>query len=68
VAVPGKAFTSFRFLPFYRDAFRVLVLGKTPDEVAAMNGWRLHSDGVHLNSHGAAILEDLVQGFIEGAA
>jgi hypothetical protein len=49
VAAPGRAFTSFRFLPFYRDAFRVLVLGKSPDEVARLNGWRFHTDGVHLN-------------------
>jgi hypothetical protein len=28
------------FLPVYHDAFRVLVLGKSPEEVAQMNGWR----------------------------
>src|ERR1700733_667907 len=66
VAAPGRAFTSFRFLPFYRDAFRVSVLRKTPDEVAQLNGWRLHTDGVHLNSRGAMIAADLVQEFIDG--
>jgi lysophospholipase L1-like esterase len=63
-ASPGRAFTSFRFLPFYRDAFRVLVLKKSPDEVAEMNGWRFHTDGVHLNSRGGMIAAELVQGFI----
>jgi lysophospholipase L1-like esterase len=64
-ASPGRAFTSFRFLPFYRDAFRVLVLRKSPDEIARMNGWRFHSDGVHLNSRGGMIVANLVQEFID---
>lgn len=64
-ASPGRAFTSFQFLPFYRDAFRVLVLRKTPDEVAQLNGWRFHSDGVHLNSRGGMIAADLIQRFID---
>jgi lysophospholipase L1-like esterase len=66
VAAPGRAYTSFRFLPFYRDAFHVLVLHKTPDEVAQLNGWQLHTDGVHLNSRGGMIVADLVQEFIDG--
>lgn len=61
---PAVAFTRFRFLPFYRDAFRVIFLGKTPDEVAALNGWRFHSDGVHLNSRGGLLAADLVQEFL----
>lgn len=64
-ASPGRAFTSFRFLPFYRDAFRVVVLRKTPDEVAQLNGWRFHSDGIHLNSRGGIIAVDLIQQFID---
>ena len=64
-ASPGRAFTSFQFLPFYRDAFRVFVLRKTPDEVAQLNGWRFHSDGVHLNSRGGMIAADLIQRFID---
>jgi lysophospholipase L1-like esterase len=62
---PGRAFTCFRFLPFYRDAFRALVLGKRPDEIAQMNGWRFHTDGVHLNSRGGIIVANLVQEFID---
>ncbi|PYK56154.1 MAG: hypothetical protein DME48_02270 [Verrucomicrobia bacterium] len=61
---PGRSFTSFHFLPFYRDAFRVLVLRQAPDEVARTNGWRFHTDGVHLNSRGGMIVADLIQEFI----
>lgn len=62
---PGRAFTRFRFLSFYRDAFRVLVLRKSPDEVALLNGWRFHTDGVYLNSRGGMIAVDLVQDFLQ---
>ena len=62
---PGRAFTEFGFLSFYRDAFRTLVLRKSPDEVARINGWSFHTDGVHLNSRGGLIVADLVQKFIE---
>ena len=65
LASPGRAFTRFRFLSFYRDAFRVLILRKSPDEVAEMNGWRFHTDGVHLNGRGGMIVADLVQEFID---
>jgi lysophospholipase L1-like esterase len=65
-ASPGRAFTSFRLWPFYRDAFRVLVLKKSPDEVARLNGWQFHTDGVHLNSRGGMIAAELVQEFIDG--
>jgi hypothetical protein len=43
----------------------VLLLHKTPDEVAQLNGWKLHTDGVHLNSRGGMIVADLVQEFID---
>ncbi len=65
LASPGRAFTSFRFLPFYRDAFRVLALHKSAEEVATLNGWRFHTDGVHLNSRGGMIVADLVQEFLD---
>ena len=60
-----RAFTGFSFLPFYRDAVRTLVLRKSPDEVARINGWRFHTDGIHLNSRSGLIVADLVQKFIE---
>lgn len=62
---PRRALTGFRVLPLYRDAFRILALRKTPDQVASLNGWRFHSDGIHLNSRGGLILADLVQAFID---
>lgn len=65
LASPGRAFTYFRFLPFYRDAFRALVLRKSPDVIAEINGWRFHTDGVHLNSRGGMIVADLVQKFLD---
>lgn len=67
-AAPGRAFTAFNFLPFYRDAFRTMLLGRSADEVARDNGWRLHSDGVHLNSRGGMIAAELVQQFLDGVA
>ena len=65
VASPGRAFTSFRFLGFYRDALRRRWLGRTLDEIAQRNGWRFHTDGIHLNSRGGMLLADLVQQFID---
>ena len=62
---PRHAFSEFRFLPFYRDAFRTQVLRKSPDEVATMNGWVFHTDGVHLNSRGGLIIAELVGTFVE---
>jgi lysophospholipase L1-like esterase len=60
-----RDFSEFRFLPFYRDAFRTLVLRKSPDEVSRLNGWDFHTDGVHLNSRGGLIIADLAEKFIE---
>ena len=62
---PRHALTGFQFLPFYRDAFRTLVLRWSPDDVARRNGWNFHTDGVHLNSRGGLIIADLVQRFVE---
>jgi hypothetical protein len=64
LASPGRAFTSFNFLPLYRDVFRQFVLHKSHDEIGHLNGWRLHRDGIHLNSRSGKILADLVQEFI----
>jgi lysophospholipase L1-like esterase len=64
-ASPGRAFTSFRFPSFYRDAFRYFILRRSTDEIAEMNGWRFHVDGVHLNSRGGKILADMVQEFLD---
>jgi len=42
-AEPGRAFTAMRFLPFYMDAFRSVVLRQDADAIAAKNGWHFHS-------------------------
>lgn len=64
LAAPGQAFTAFNFLPFYRDVFRQFVLRQSHDEIGRRNGWRLHRDGLHLNSRSGVILADLAQAFL----
>ncbi len=64
LASPGRAFTSFDFLPFYRDVFRQFVLHKNHDEIGKLNGWCFHRDGIHLNSRSGKLLADLVQEFL----
>ena len=64
LASPGRAFTSFDFLPFYRDVFRQFVLRKSHDEIGRLNGWRFHRDGLHLNSQSGKLLAELVQEFL----
>ena len=63
-ASPGRAFTSFNFRAFYRDAFRQFVLHKSNDEIGQLNGWRFHRDGIHLNSRSGTLLADLAQEFL----
>jgi lysophospholipase L1-like esterase len=63
-ASPGRALTEIRILPLYRDAFRLLALRWSLDEIAERNGWQFHTDGIHLNSRGGKILVDLVQPFV----
>lgn len=63
---PGKAFTQFSFLSFYRDyLWREFVLGYSFDKIAQLNGWNFHIDGVHLNTRGGMILADTVQPFLD---
>jgi lysophospholipase L1-like esterase len=64
VASPGRAFTSFNFLPFYRDVFRQFVLGMDNDQIGRANGWQFHRDGIHLNSRSGKIMADLAQEFL----
>lgn len=66
LASPGKAFTKFSFLSFYRDyIFREFILRKSFDEIAKLNGWKYHIDGVHLNTNGGKILVELVQNALD---
>jgi len=68
LASPGRAFTSFNFLPFYRDVFRQFVLHQDHDEIGRRNGWKFHRDGIHLNSASGKIMADLVEEFIRAGA
>jgi lysophospholipase L1-like esterase len=61
---PPHAFAGLKIISMYRDAFRLLVLRSTVDEIAQSNGWQFHTDGIHLNSRGGKILANLVQDFI----
>jgi lysophospholipase L1-like esterase len=63
-ASPGKAFTRFDFASFYRDLFRQYVWRLTNDEIAERNGWKLHRDGIHLNTPSGRLLADLVDDFL----
>lgn len=65
-AAPGRAFTEFRLLPMYRDAFRTMILRMSTDEVARLNGWQFHSDGIHLNRQGGMIAAELIQSYLDG--
>jgi len=66
VASPGRAFTKFSFLSFYRDyILREYILRHSFDEIAKMNGWKYHIDGVHLNTLGGLLLTNLVQEFLD---
>ena len=66
VASPGRAFTNFRFLSFYRDyVWREFILRRSFDDISRLNGYQFHIDGVHLNTRGGMILADLVQEFLD---
>jgi lysophospholipase L1-like esterase len=67
----AKPFTRFSFPAFYRDYLvREMILRRSFDEIARINGWEFHIDGVHLNTRGGRILAEAVQRFLDspGAA
>jgi lysophospholipase L1-like esterase len=67
----AKPFTRFSFPSFYRDyLIREAILRRSFDEIAESNGWKLHIDGIHLNTRGGRILTQVVQRFLDspGAA
>jgi lysophospholipase L1-like esterase len=62
----AKAFTRFSFAAFYRDFLvRETLLRRSFDEIARINGWEFHIDGVHLNTRGGRILTEAVQRFLD---
>jgi lysophospholipase L1-like esterase len=67
LASPGSPFTRFDFLSFYRDVFRQYVLQWSNDEIGAHSGWKVHRDGIHLNSRSGRLLADVVHGFLRAS-
>lgn len=63
-AEPGHEFTDCRLLPFYRDAFRTLVLRTPIDRDARLNDGIFHDDGIHLNERGGLIDADVIETFL----
>ncbi len=62
----AKAFTRFSFPSFYRDyLLRETILRRSFDEIARINGWQFHIDGIHLNTRGGRILTEAVQRFLD---
>jgi lysophospholipase L1-like esterase len=62
----AKPFTRFSFPAFYRDYLvRETILRRSFDEIARINGWEFHIDGVHLNTRGGRILTEAVQRFLD---
>jgi lysophospholipase L1-like esterase len=65
-AKTAKAFTRFSFPSFYRDYLvREMILRRSFDEIARLNGWEFHIDGIHLNTRGGKILTEAVQRFLD---
>lgn len=66
VSTTVKSFTRFSFAAFYRDyLFREMILRRSFDEIAEINGWEFHIDGIHLNTRGGSILTEAVQQFLD---
>jgi lysophospholipase L1-like esterase len=65
LSLPLRSFTAFKFTWFYRDALRQFVMHQDLDEISELNGWQVHTDGIHLNSRGGKILADAVQGWLD---
>lgn len=65
-AKSAKPFTQLSFPALYRDYLvRELILRRSFDDIARINGWQFHVDGIHLNTNGGSILTDVVQQFLD---
>jgi hypothetical protein len=42
-----------------------MILRRSFDEIARINGWEFHIDGIHLNTRGGRILTEAVQHFLD---
>jgi acyl-CoA thioesterase I len=67
-ALPPDGHKALEFRYFYRANLRAgrmqRYLGKSLDEISASNRFHMLVDGIHLNSHGAAIAAELAEGFL----
>jgi lysophospholipase L1-like esterase len=62
----AKPFNRFSLPSFYRDyLFREMFLRRSFDEIAQLNGWQFHIDGIHLNTRGGWILTEAVQQYLD---
>jgi lysophospholipase L1-like esterase len=62
----AKPFTRFSFLSFCHDyVVREMILRRSFDQIARINGWQFHIDGIHLNTRGGRILTEAVQHFLD---
>jgi lysophospholipase L1-like esterase len=65
-AETAKPFSRFSFAGFYRDyLLREKIQRRNIDEIARINGWQFHIDGIHLNTKGGRVLTDTVQRFLD---
>lgn len=62
-ATAGPAWTG-SWLPGVRSLVEHFALGRSYDSIALAQGWLLSPDGVHMDSTGAAIIADVVEGWI----
>lgn len=62
---PNKNFDDFKIFRIVRDNFRSIILKWSPDKIGERNGWKFHSDGIHLNSKGAIIFINLVEDYLK---
>lgn len=50
-----------------KSAVKHYLLGRSYDAIGAANGYQLLSDGIHLNSKGAALVADRIEAFLTAA-
>ena len=64
---PARSRTPANRMVGYAQAQHFL-LGRSFDQIGERYGYRLLSDGIHLNSRGAAVVADVVESYLHGQA
>lgn len=66
----NPSYTRFHYAHWQSLGFKAILnhflLGKSWDEISIMNGFRLHTDYLHLNTAGALMVVDLIEKFVTG--